>query len=92
MAQSLPSNTAAVSSLEDAMAITHARTREEILDANSTDESETVLEEVIDTSLNPDRAHHDELGRTTEPHEDREQPASPREQPAAPLDVSQTGD
>ena len=72
------------------MAITHARTREEALDANHTDQSETALEEVIETSLNPDRAHHDELGRTNEPPSDGEQEASPREQPAAPLDISQT--
>ena len=74
------------------MAITHARTREEVLDANHIDESETALEEMIDASLNPDRAHHDELGRTNEPLSDGEQDASPREQPAAPLDISQTGE
>jgi len=74
------------------MAIAHARTREEAPDANPTDESETALEEMIDASLNPDRAHHDELGRTNEPLSDGEQEASPREQPAAALDISQTGE
>jgi hypothetical protein len=78
--------------MEEAMGITYAPTRQEILDANPTNEPETVLEEVIDASLNPDRAHHDELGRTNEPFEDGEQPASPREQPAAPLDLSETGE
>ena len=46
---------------------------------------EELLEEVIDTSLQPDRAHHDELGRTAngfEPHE-----PSPREQPSEPIDL-----
>ena len=45
---------------------------------------EALLEEVIDT-LQPDRAHHDELGRTAngrEPHE-----PSPREQPSEPIDL-----
>ena len=74
------------------MATAHIRTRQEILDGNHTDLSETALEEVIDTSLNPDRAHHDELGRTNEPRSDGEQEASPREQPAAPLDLTKTGE
>jgi hypothetical protein len=39
------------------MSITHTLTRQEILDADHTDQSETVLEEVIEASLNPDRAH-----------------------------------
>ena len=47
-------------------------------------ESESVLEEVIDVSLQPDRAHHDELGHTSE---GGEEPASPREQAPAPLDI-----
>lgn len=47
-------------------------------------ESESVLEEVIDVSLQPDRAHHDELGHT---REGAEEPASPREQAPVPLDV-----
>jgi hypothetical protein len=45
---------------------------------------EEVLEEVIET-LQPDRAHHDELGRTVN-HADGCEP-SPREQPAEPIDV-----
>ncbi|HEY7192079.1 MAG TPA: hypothetical protein VH436_36275 [Vicinamibacterales bacterium] len=48
------------------------------------EEPETALEEMIDVSLHPDRAHHDELGHT---RNGSEQPASPREQPPAPLDV-----
>ena len=48
-------------------------------------ESEDVLEEVIDASLHPDRAHHDEIGRTEEPSEHT--PPSPREQPAEPIDI-----
>jgi hypothetical protein len=46
---------------------------------------EAVLEEVIDAELQPDRAHHDELGRTAN---GIEEPApSPREQPPAPIDL-----
>jgi hypothetical protein len=45
---------------------------------------EEVLEEVVDT-LQPDRAHHDELGRTADPAVDGE--PSPREQPAEPIDI-----
>jgi hypothetical protein len=52
-------------------------------------ESESVLEQLIDVSVQPDRAHHDELGRT---RNGTEQPASPREQPAAAIDVSEVGD
>ena len=52
-------------------------------------ESESVLEQLIDVSVQPDRAHHDELGRT---RNGTEQPASPREQPAAAIDVSNAGD
>ena len=55
-------------------------------------ESEAVLEEVIDASLNPDRAHHDELGRTEEPGEPhnhpKQAPPSAREQPAMPIDIA----
>ena len=54
-----------------------------------TTESESVLEQLIDVSVQPDRAHHDELGRT---RNGTEQPASPREQPAAPIDVSKVGE
>jgi hypothetical protein len=45
---------------------------------------EEVLEEIIDAELQPDRAHHDELGRTAngEEHE-----PSPREQPPEPIDL-----
>jgi hypothetical protein len=45
---------------------------------------EEVLEEVVDT-LQPDRAHHDELGRTVNPADGCE--PSPREQPAEPIDI-----
>lgn len=55
-------------------------------------EAEAIEEEVIDTSLQTDRAHHDELGRTEEALEPEnhplEAPPSPREQPAAPLDIA----
>jgi hypothetical protein len=74
------------------MAISHAPAQHEMFDANHTSEAETVLEEVIEASLNPDRAHHDELGRTHDSAADGEQAASPREQPAVPLDVTQTGE
>lgn len=47
---------------------------------------EAVVEEMVDVLLHPDRAHHDELGRTREGSEDGE--AGPREQPAAPIDVA----
>ncbi len=44
---------------------------------------EELLEEVLETSLQPDRAHHDELGRTNgEEHE-----PSPREQAPEPIDL-----
>jgi hypothetical protein len=46
---------------------------------------ESVLEEEIDVALHPDRAHHDELGRTVEPAEHNA--PSPREQPAGPIDI-----
>ena len=46
---------------------------------------EELLEEVIDTSLQPDRAHHDELGRTANGVEEHE--PSPREQPPEPIDL-----
>lgn len=46
---------------------------------------EELLEEVIDTSLQPDRAHHDELGRTANGIAERE--SSPREQPSEPIDL-----
>jgi hypothetical protein len=46
---------------------------------------ETVLEEVIDAELQPDRAHHDELGRTANGLE--EHASSPREQPSEPIDL-----
>ena len=46
---------------------------------------DVVLEQEIDASLHPDRAHHDEIGRTAEPsaHTLR----SPREQPAESIDI-----
>jgi len=47
---------------------------------------EAVLEEVIEAELQPDRAHHDELGRTANGEESE---ASPREQPAEPLDLGE---
>jgi hypothetical protein len=54
-------------------------------------EADVLLEEVIDSSLHTDRAHHDELGRTEEPVEPdnhpEEAPPSPREQPAMPIDI-----
>jgi hypothetical protein len=51
-------------------------------------ESNAVVEEVIDALLQPDRAHHDEIGRTEEPGGARPTDhASPREQPAVPLDI-----
>ena len=45
---------------------------------------EEVLEEVVDT-LQPDRAHHDELGRTADQSDGCE--PSPREQPAGAIEV-----
>lgn len=48
---------------------------------------EELLEEVIDTSLQPDRAHHDELGRTANGVEEHE--PSPREQPGEPIDIGE---
>jgi hypothetical protein len=54
-------------------------------------DGETIEEEVIDTSLHTDRAHHDELGRTEESELDNqplEAPPSPREQPAIPIDIA----
>jgi hypothetical protein len=45
-----------------------------------------ILEEVIDAELQPDRAHHDELGRTANGAEEPE--PSPREQPPEPIDLS----
>ena len=47
---------------------------------------ETLLEEVIEASLQPDRAHHDELGRTANGVEEHE--PSPREQPSEPIDLA----
>jgi hypothetical protein len=46
---------------------------------------EAVLEEVIGAELQPDRAHHDELGRTANGVEESE--PIPREQPAEPIDL-----
>ena len=46
---------------------------------------EAVLEEVIDAELQPDRAHHDELGRTANGVDALG--TSPREQPAEPIDL-----
>lgn len=46
---------------------------------------EAVVEEVVEGLLHPDRAHHDELGRTGPSDDDGT--AGPREQPAAPIDV-----
>ena len=55
-------------------------------------ETEAIEEEVFDSSLHTDRAHHDELGRTAEPAERDESPTeappSPREQAAIPIDVT----
>ena len=48
---------------------------------------EELLEEVIDASLQPDRAHHDELGRTANGAEEHE--PRPREQPPEPIDLGQ---
>jgi hypothetical protein len=45
---------------------------------------DVVLEEVMDT-LQPDRAHHDEVGRTADAADGCD--PSPREQPAEPIDV-----
>lgn len=45
----------------------------------------TVLEEVIEAELQPDRAHHDELGRTANGVEESE--PSPREQPPEAIDL-----
>ena len=54
-------------------------------------EAEAVLEQVIDTTLHTDRAHHDELGRTEEPCEPDNHPdealPSPRERAAEPIDI-----
>ena len=49
------------------------------------DADEALLEEVIDASLQPDRAHHDELGRTANGADEQE--PSPREQPSEPIDL-----
>lgn len=49
------------------------------------DADEALLEEVIDASLQSDRAHHDELGRTANGAEEHE--PSPREQPSEPIDL-----
>lgn len=46
---------------------------------------EAILQEVIDAELQPDRAHHDELGRTANGNEEPE--PSPREQPPEPIDL-----
>ena len=58
--------------------------------ADKATETEAILEEVIDTSLHTDRAHHDELGRTEDAERNthpEEAPPSPREQPATPIDI-----
>lgn len=47
---------------------------------------EAILAEVIDAELQPDRAHHDELGRTANGAEEHE--PSPREQPSEPIDLA----
>jgi hypothetical protein len=46
---------------------------------------EVVLQELIDAEFQPDRAHHDELGRTA--NGDEEPEVSPREQPAEAIDL-----
>jgi hypothetical protein len=51
-----------------------------------TQESDAIVAEVIEALLEPDRAHHDELGRTAEASRTPDR-TSPREQPAVPLDV-----
>ena len=48
-------------------------------------EDEELLEQVIDASLQPDRAHHDELGPTANGAAEHE--PSPREQPSEPIDI-----
>jgi hypothetical protein len=50
-------------------------------------ESEATRDELIDTLLHPDRARHDELGRTTGTTPAESPAAGPREQPAAPIDT-----
>jgi hypothetical protein len=47
---------------------------------------EELLEQVIEASLQPDRAHHDELGRTANGAGEPE--PSPREQPSEPIDLT----
>jgi len=44
-------------------------------------------EEIIEALLEPDRSHHDELGRTVDAPRFRGR-SSPREQGAAPIDVT----
>lgn len=51
-------------------------------------DSAAVRKEVMDACFEPDRAHHDELGRTDENGKIPDAPASPREQPAAAMDVT----
>ena len=51
-------------------------------------DTEEALEEMIDVTLQPDRAHHDELGRTDENGVVPDAQPSPREQPAAAIDVT----
>ena len=67
------------------MAARHLKQKASRPSAKSARTASVVLEEVIDVSLHPDRAHHDEIGRTEEPAEHT--PPSPREQPAESMDI-----
>lgn len=59
---------------------------------HSPTEAQAIEKEVIDTLLQTDRAHHDELGRTEESVESEDHPAEvppgPREQSAVALDMA----
>jgi hypothetical protein len=67
------------------MTATRAKQKASRPSATSARAASVVLEEVIDASLQPDRAHHDEIGRTKEPSEHTL--PSPREQPAEAIDI-----
>ena len=67
------------------MTKTHADQKPAASSSGAIVASEAVLEEVIDASLHPDRAHHDEIGRTEEPS--AHTAPSPREQPAESMDI-----
>jgi len=55
-------------------------------------QSDAVVAEVVDAMLEPDRAHHDEIGRTRNGTKEAEPAGSPREQPAAPIDIEEIGE